>query len=223
MGQFYCFYGLFIKKNTILCPIGRKMSQGVKYMNFLTFMVFASLIGLSGNCGAQSGKAKAISRSYGRVGTLFDLSLYYGQSEATANPAPGNSWTNTTAIYDIRAGYIAESGVYFGGLYTSRSDNQVSLNTETGSSTGVGAGYFADNGFFLRGYYKFGDTFGNYSDGTGFQADLGYLLNPTSSFFFGVNLSIRQTQYKSNPTIAGFDSWTRKETYPFLTFGFLFN
>jgi hypothetical protein len=189
-------------------------------MNFLTFIV---LLTFSQMAFSEPGKAKAISRSYGRIGALFDISLYYGQSEATANPAAGNSWTNTTAIYDIKAGYITESGVYLGGLFSTRSDNQTSVDTVSGSSTGVGVGYFGDGGFNLRGYYKFGDTYGDYSEGTGFQADLGYLLNPTSSFFFGINVSIRQTQYKSNTTIAGFDSWTRKETYPFFTFGFLFN
>lgn len=195
----------------------------MKFRKYRWLVVFAVICGLGQFAAAEGAKAKAISRSYGRIGALFDASLYYGQSEATANPAAGNSWTNTTAIYDIKGGYISEAGIYVGAVFTSRSDNQISLATVSGSSVGVGVGYFGDGGFNLRGYYKFSDTYGDYSDGTGFQADLGYLLNPTSNFFFGVNVSIRQTQYKSNSTIAGFDSWTRKETYPFFTFGFLFN
>ena len=193
------------------------------FKNCSLLVVFAVITGLGPSSFAEGPKAKAISRSYGRIGALFDASVYYGQTEATANPAAGNSWSNTTAIYDIKAGYISEAGIYVGAVFTSRSDNQVSVDSVSGSSTGVGVGYFGDGGFNLRGYYKFGDTYGDYNEGTGFQADLGYLLNPTSNFFFGVNLSIRQTQYKSNSTIAGFDSWTRKETYPFFTFGFLFN
>lgn len=173
---------------------------------------------------AEGGKTpKAISRSYGRIGTLVDVSIYYGQTEATANPAAGNSWQNTTAIYDLKGGYITDSSIYIGAVYTSRSDNQVSAASASGSSVGIGGGYFADSGFNIRGYYKFNDTYGDYKNGSGFEANLGYLLNPTSNFFFGLNVSVRQSTYTSNSVIPGFNSWTRKETYPFLTFGFLIN
>lgn len=190
-------------------------------LGFILFTIFCSFPGVSVAQGTKS--AKAISRTYGRVGSLFDLSLYYGQTEATANPAAGNSWQNTTAIYDFKAGYITDDGLYFGADYSSRSDNQISTATVSGSSVGIGTGYFGESGFNLRAFYKFNDSYGDYKDGTGFQADVGYLLNPTSNFFFGISVAVRQTTYKTNATIVGFDSWSRKETYPFFTLGFLIN
>ena len=165
---------------------------------------------------------KTISRAYGFSGTLFDMALYYSQTEATATPAAGNSWESSTSIYDIKLGYITEGQIYFGALYNIRSDNQISTNANSGSSAGIGLGYFGYNGFNLRAYYKLNEYYGDYKDGTGYQIDLGYAINPTSSFYLGLNISMRNTIYKMNSTIPGFQSWDRKETYPFITLGFLY-
>ena len=191
-------------------------------LGFLLFVLTCSLAPKA-IAGDSARPAKTISRSYGRIGTLFDVGIYYGQTEATANPVAGNSWQNTTAIYDIKLGYITEDSLYFGADFTSRSDNQISVTSVSGSSAGVGVGYFSDGGFNIRAYYKFSDVYGDYQDGSGFQADLGYMLNPTSNFFIGLAVSVRQSTYKTNNMIAGFNSWTRKETYPFINIGFLLN
>ncbi|MBY0555011.1 hypothetical protein K2P97_10820 [bacterium] len=195
------------------------------YIRFLAFLVSLCVVmQVEAQRDTSSGKpAKAISRSYGRSGVLFDVAVYYGQTEATANPVALNQWQYTTSIYDIKLGYVMDNSVYLGADYTTRSDNQVYTSNTSGNSTGLGTGYFFDSGFNLRAYYKFGETYGNYSDGTGYQADLGYMVNMTSNFFLGFVISVRQTTFKSNGTITGFDFWTRKETYPFLTVGFLIN
>jgi hypothetical protein len=172
----------------------------------------------------SSGRAaKTMSRFYGRTGVLFDPAVYFGQTEATANPVAGNQWQYTTTIYDIKLGYINHNSFYLGGEYTTRSDNQVYVASTSGTAAGAGVGYFFDNGFNLRVYYKFNEVFGNYLDGTGYQADLGYAVNLTSNFYLGFVISVRQTTFKTNRTITNFDFWTRKETYPFLTLGFLIN
>ncbi len=183
---------------------------------FINFNVYAQ-------SGAQVKSAKTYSRSYGRTGLLFDTGIYYGQSEATANPVALNQWQNTTSIYDIKLGYIMDNSVYLGAEYSTRTDNQLSSTAAAGSATALGIGYFSENGFNIRGYYRLGEAFGNYSNGSGYQADLGYMMNMTSNFFLGFTVSIRQATFKTNSTIAGFDYWARKETYPFLTLGFLFN
>jgi hypothetical protein len=194
-----------------------------KRSNLILVLLAMTLI--SGQASAQSyggGRAaKPIARTYGFLGTLLDLSVYYSQTEATATPATGNTWQNNTSIYDLKLGYISESQIYFGGLYSIRNDNQVSVSRVDGNSVGVGLGYFGSGGFNIRGYYKFNDTYGDYKDGTGYQAELGYAINPTSSFYLGLCFSVRETTYKTNATIAGFQSWVRKESYPFITLGFL--
>ena len=192
--------------------------------NTIFHLVFILL--LSGEVGAQAyaggRETRPIARTYGYLGTLFDVGVYYGKSEASANPAAGNTWENTTSLYDIKLGYISESQLYFGAMYSVRNDNQTTANRVDGQSVGVGLGFFRYNGFNIRAYYKFNDNYGDYKEGTGYHFELGYAINPTSSFYLGLCYSVRETTYKKNETIAGFSSWARKESYPFLTLGFLF-
>lgn len=177
---------------------------------------------------AQSGQsssgrpAKAISRTYGFAGVLADIGLYYSLSEAAATPAANNTWESSTSIYDVKLGYIDESHLYYGVLYSGRSDSQLSPDQTSGGAGGAGLGYFWYNGFNLRAFYKFNDSFGDYKDGTGYQVDLGFAINPTSSLYLGLNLSVRETSFKTNQTIAAFQPWSRRETYPFITVGYLF-
>ncbi|MEQ1723168.1 MAG: hypothetical protein ABL930_08315 [Pseudobdellovibrio sp.] len=188
---------------------------------FAVFLVSEKSIAQSNNSTGRA--AKTMSRSYGRTGVLLDTAVYYGQTEATANPVAANQWQYTTSIYDIKLGYVMSNSFYWGGEYTTRTDNQVFVTNTSGSAAGAGVGYFFDNGFNFRVYYKFNEVYGSYADGTGYQADLGYAVNVTSNFYLGFVVSVRQTTFKSNGTITGFDFWTRKETYPFLTLGFLIN
>lgn len=165
---------------------------------------------------------KTISRAYGFSGTLFDMALFYSQTEATATPSTGNTWQSSTSLYDVKLGYITESQFYWGGLYGFRSDNQVSTSAVSGNALGAGVGYFSHNGFNIRAYYKFNETYGDYKEGSGYQVDIGYTINPTAAFYLGVNLSVRNIIFKSNDIIPSFQSWERKETYPFITLGFLY-
>lgn len=197
-------------------------------MRFKTILVLFMLLLLSKPLLAQSSQSggktvKVSNRLYGKMGFLFDLGIYYGQSEATANPAALNEWQNNTSIYDIKLGYVSDNNIYWGAEYSVRGDNQILGNQAAGNGGGIGIGYFADNGMNFRAFYRLSDKFGDYTDGSGYQADIGYSVNLTSNFFLGFVMSIRQITYKSNSTIVGFDYWTRKETYPMLNLGFLFN
>ncbi len=190
----------------------------------LVTIIVVLLSGAAARADAESSGrgSRPISRTYGFVGTLVDVGLYYSQTAATATPSAGNTFDNSTSVYDIKLGYISESHFYFGGLYTVGGDNHVSANRVSRYTGGAGLGYFGYNGFNLRAYYIFDSTYGDYKSGTGYQADLGYAINPTSTFYLGVALSLREVKYPTNQTIAAFQSWTRKETYPFVTLGFLF-
>jgi len=183
----------------------------------VVYLLFAPLWAQEG---ARSGKT--YTRSYGSTGTLFDVGIYYGQSESDAEPAAANEWRNTTSIYDVKLGYITSDGFYFGLLYSTRSDNQLG-NSASGNSLGAGLGLKLGRGFLLRAFYKFGETYADYSDGSGYQADLSYMVNLTSRFYLGMGFSARETRFKKNDTIVNFANWSRKETYPVLSLGFLIN
>lgn len=156
---------------------------------------------------------------YSKSGVLVDFGLFYGQSEAAGNPSTQNFKENVS-IYDIKLGYITDSNWYFGGLYSVRNDSDT-LGTTNGKAGGLGAGYFFHNNFNFRAYYRFQETYGDYTDGSGFQLDLEYKVAFSSNFYIGALISHHQTQFTSNNTIAGFSSYTQKDTYPAVTLGFL--
>ena len=167
-------------------------------------------------------RTASFSLNSGRSGVLFDVGLYYGQTEATADPAAGNEWRNLTSIYDIKLGYIFDSSIYLGGGFSNRNESSI-LTTSNGGTGFVGLGYFWGSGFHLRSFYRINETFGDYSDGAGFQADLGYMTNMSSNFYLGLLLSHRQVTFLKNSTISNFKSLTKKDTQPMITLGFLIN
>ncbi len=167
-------------------------------------------------------RSASFSMNTGRSGVLFDAAIYYGQTEATADPAAGNEWKNLTSIYDIKLGYILDSSIYLGAEYSTRKDASI-LSTTSGGTSAVGIGYFWGSGFHARSFYRMNENFGDYSNGTGFQADLGYMINMSSNFYLGLLVSHRQVTFTKNDTISNFKSQTKKDTQPMVTLGFLIN
>ncbi len=187
-----------------------------------SFLVVFLLGALAVAAGQRSERVASYSLNSGRTGVLFDAAVYYGQSEATADPAAGNEWKNLTSVYDVKLGYIFDSKLYLGGEYSTRSDSSMT-STQSGGAGAVGAGLFWGSGFNLRSFYRFNENWGDYSEGSGFQADLGYMHNITSNFYIGLIASHRQTTFTKNSLIANFKSFTKKDTQPMLTVGFLIN
>ena len=184
------------------------------FFTMLSVSAYAQTYGLQG--------VTPITRTYGFIGTLFDITSYYSETESVGVPATNNTWDNHTSVFDIKLGYINSEHYYFGALYTTGRDNHVSADASERRALGLGGGYFSYNGFNFRGYYLLDAAYGDYSDGKGWQAELGYAINPTSRFYIGFALSHRQVTYDSNSQIVGFTSWTRIETYPSVMLGVLF-
>lgn len=162
-----------------------------------------------------------MTKGFGFMGTLFDVNLYYSFTDSTASPAAGNTWETTTSVNDVKLGYIMANRWYWGVLYSVRNDNQISLVSATGNSAGAGLGYFSSGGFNWRAYYKFNESSGVYSEGKGFQFDVGYSIIPTPNMYLGFALSHRQTTYEANSSDPLFTSASRSETYPFISLGFI--
>ncbi len=190
---------------------------------FFCTVFFCPLTFVYGQTDLSGRPVNTFSRSYGRTGVFLDAGIYRLDTEATANPAPLNQWQTTILVYEFNAGYINDNHFYYGAQFSSRADYQISINSTTGTSSGLGAGFFSDNGFHVRAYYLFNSTFGYYGNGDGFKVDLGYMKNMTANFFLGVAMTHSQTTFRSNPAIVAFDTWTRRETYPSLNLGVIFN
>ena len=199
------------------------MSYFLKYFFVFCFLFFAQLnLAHAQAVGRSRGSAPAPKFSSGRSGTLLDFAVFYGQDEATANPNVGNEYIDNDSVYDIKLGYIFNNDFYFGGDLSVRNYSYIG-GTSTGQATGVGFGYFFSNNFNLRAYYRFNESYADYRDGSGFQADLNYSINLSSNFYFGFLITHRQTTFTTNSQIAGFEKWTYKSTNPAITFGFLVN
>jgi hypothetical protein len=167
----------------------------------------------------------AQARGGGGSGILFDLNLYYGSSKVddvysgvTTHESDGK-----TAIYDVKLGYLPGSGLYLGGIYTSRSDNALNASGTAASAMGGSVGYMGSEGFFIMGHYLVTATSGEYKEGSGVQVDLGYKAGVSSGWLVGAELTYRSITYKKNDTLAAtFESHQVTEVMPMISVGYMF-
>ena len=153
--------------------------------------------------------------SSGSSGVLFDVNAFVYNSKAKDDNSSSES---NTMIYDLKLGYLPGSGLYLGAIYTSR--NHSGTLSDSGSATGASIGYFGDSGFYGMAHYYFTATNGDYSDGTGYQADFGYLTEVSGPFHVGVELTYRDLTYKKLNGASANHELT--EMFPMLTLGFIF-
>lgn len=149
------------------------------------------------------------------TGFLADVNAFVYNSKAKSGNTTAES---NTMIYDVKLGYLTGSGLYLGGIYTSR--NHSGTLSDSGSATGLSVGYLGEAGFFIMGHYYLTATNGDYSNGSGYQADFGYLTEVSGAFYVGVELTYRDLTYKK---FQGADTtYELTEMFPMLTLGFIF-
>lgn len=167
-------------------------------------------------------KAKTIGKD-GEPGFILGVSTYY--YSLTSNSG-SSSTKSTNSIYDIKGGYANSKGLYLGGIYTSRNDDIAGTSSTSGSELGASAGYFGRSGFHFVGHYIFsatlGSSVGGYEEGSGLQAEFGYLTDASSTFFIGVDLSYRSLTYRKQAGISLVNNYTQTELFPQLSFAFTF-
>lgn len=151
----------------------------------------------------------------GQSGVLLGVNAFVYNQKVEAN---GVSSEGNTAIYDVKLGYLPGSGLYLGGIYTSR--NHSGSLSDSGSATGVSVGYMGEAGFYLMGHYYFTATNGDLKSGSGYQADFGYLAMVSGPFHVGTELTYRSLTYKK---VNDIDFETKNtELFPMLTVAFIF-
>lgn len=131
---------------------------------------------------------------------------------------------------DFNFGRQEGGGLYYGLLYISDSvSNLGSTQTLTGYGPSIG---YMTGAWFVHGHYVFSAEFDpatgdnqKWTKGSGLQMDLGYLMNISGPLNFGLQLSFRNLQFKSNNT-GGVDDESNarsiNELYPKFRFTFLF-
>ncbi len=165
--------------------------------------------------GAFFGQAKAATAN----GVLFSANAFLYNSSAESTPG-GQSKSNNS-IYDLKLGYLSASGLYLGGLYSLRKV-ETDSSSQDGSALGASIGYIGARGFFAKGHYLVSATNGDLEEGSGIQADVGYIATVGGPFIVGVELTYRSIEYKKHKTIPTLEKVKVDELLPMLTLGFLF-
>ncbi len=131
-------------------------------------------------------------------------------------------------LIDFRLGYVFDSGLYVGGLYSIH-DNEL-LADASDSYFGPSLGYYYE-GFLVAGtYYIYGErdlTAGNtkYSGVKGFQIDLSYAIKVTEQFSVGPQLTYHSVKF-TDSQVFGISSPTQyrwKGLSPYFNLTFAFN
>jgi len=161
----------------------------------------------------------------GGSGVLFDVNLFYNSSKIETKDTGGTASVTengTNAIYDIKLGMLTGTGLYLGGIYTSRSNSVLNQAGTAGSAMGGSVGYFDSSGVFVMGHYLISATDGVYSEGSGIQADLGYKAGMGSGWMLGAELTYRTLTYKKSSANTSLETYKKDEVLPMMSIGYVF-
>lgn len=129
--------------------------------------------------------------------TIFSLNTIYLDRDYTNNGV--NTKIKETDT-DLRLMRVEKKWAY-GAIY-SQSANDSSSASRT--STGLSAGYYSEKDFYINVHYflnsKFSDAGVEYSKGSGYEIDLGFVSKITSSFYAGLVIARKQFKYSEQTT-----------------------
>lgn len=180
-------------------------------MSLITSLTLIMLSSVGSIVHARGGSASS--------GILLTANLF--MYNTTEERTPGGTSNGKESIYDIKLGYLTGTGLYLGGIYTLR-NSEVNSTTFDGNAAGASLGYMGTNGFYLMGHYLLTATDGYLKEGSGIQADFGYMTEVSSSFMVGVELTYRSLDYKKDDTNSAITKVNRTELMPMLTLGLVF-
>ncbi len=163
--------------------------------------------------------AVAPTGKYVKKGILFEIAAYLGSNDLSSTEA--QSSLIKSSFLDIKLGYINEAAYYYGAQYTLRED-ATRTTKSYGRGSGFGIGYFWYLGFDLRAYYRFHETYADYSSGSGFQVDFGYSGRIISNVYIGFLVDYREIRYLTNASSPTADSTTLRSLQPAVSLGYLF-
>ncbi len=135
-------------------------------------------------------------------GTDTSQSVYYGNK------------------FSLEALYLVRGGPTFGFRYFFEARNENSA--QSGQAYGPMAGYYTDKGFFILVTYDILAKLGNWTNGEGFQVDLGYIEHLGNQIHLGGKISARKIKYKSDRTNSLAVEKNVQDTFPSLVLTYLF-
>ena len=113
---------------------------------------------------------------------------------------------------------MVRGGPTFGGRYLIEGRNE--NESTTGQAYGPMAGYFSERGFFGLVTYDVLAKLGRWTNGEGFEFDLGYIEHIGDQVHIGAKYSFRKMRYKTNISDSTAVQKDTQEYFPSLVFIF---
>lgn len=189
-------------------------------MLFLVFSTFGAIQNAEALTRTRRGRGPVTPvGTFVRKGILFDAAYYFGSNDFKSTTT--NTSLNQTSFLDLKLGYINQAAFYYGAQYTLRNDATRTTKTD-GRGTGFGIGYFLMIGFDARVYYRFNESYSDYSQGSGYQIDIGYSARVISNVYLGVIIDYRDITYKSYSADPTIKNTVIRTLQPSVSLGYLF-
>ncbi len=127
------------------------------------------------------------------------------------------TYSNKVSIETL---YLVRGGPTFGARYLieSRSDNE----STAGQSYGPMAGFYSERGLFFLVTYDVFAKLGRWTNGEGFQVDLGYVEHIGNQVHVGAKYSYRNMRYKTDVLDNTAEKKVVIENYPSAVIMYLF-
>ncbi len=153
--------------------------------------------------------------------TLFSLNTIYLDRDYNNGGVKSQSKATDT---DLRLIRILKYWAY-GGIYSlSSSDASDAKRT----SMGLSIGYYSERDFYMNFHYfpssRYSSGGTEYSGGSGYEFDVGFLQKITSSFYVGLLVAFKNFSYTKQTSggVTSNQSATHKEVIPMFSFGINF-
>jgi hypothetical protein len=172
-----------------------------KRMKMLTLLLFFAL----------HAQATLAPRMYSIMGQI-------NGSLSQGSDASGGSTYNNKLSFELL--YLVRGGPTFGGRYIieSRNENQ----SQSGQAYGPMVGYYSERGFFALVNYDVFAKLGNWTNGEGFEAGLGYVEHIGNQIHIGGKYSVRRIRYKTDITDNTATEKVVNDQFPSITLMYLF-
>lgn len=131
-----------------------------------------------------------------------------------------NEGTNYNNKISFEGLYLVRGGPTFGARYIieARNDNE----STAGQAYGPMAGYYSERGFFFLVTYDVLAKLGRWTNGEGFEFDLGYVEHIGNQLHIGGKYSYRSMKYKTDITDSTAVQKDVHETFPSVVVMYLF-
>ncbi len=149
---------------------------------------------------------------------MYSIIAQFSGSVSEGTERTGSPTYNNKMSFEVL--YLVRSGPTFGGRYIieGRNDNE----STSGQAYGPMAGYYSERGFFFLVTYDVLAKLGRWTNGEGFEFDLGYIHHIGGQFHIGGKYSYRKMRYKTDTSDSTAVEKNTTESFPSLVFTYLF-